>query len=84
MDLQDLLDAWLNDKLYILCYRDNYDSAREANEMLKKEIMRLRELTEIYKEERDTYKRLAEVYIKKYNKAIEEYNYDIYEFFLYK
>ena len=70
---------WLSDKTYILCYRDNYDSAREVNEILKQLVLNLQEQVEIYKNERDTYKRLAETYIKKYNKAIEEYSYDVYE-----
>ena len=47
------------------------------NELLKKYAY-LKELVEIYKNERDTYKKLAEVYIAKYNRE-KEINYDIYE-----
>lgn len=38
----------------------------------KKQIERLLEQVETYKNERDTYKRLAETYIKKYNDLLEE------------
>lgn len=38
----------------------------------KKQVERLLEQVETYKNERDTYKRLAKVYVKKYNKEKEK------------